>query len=388
MLSFLAKQIIKKYKPAIMAVILGDAEFDPRPAIATALSEQFVVASPAGAVKNKSDAISVILNAVGASALQQFFLALSLVWKKRADWPEIILVRVAKNAAMEEMEEFSEFLKFDFIVALPSDGGNPVFPASIERFLKKGARIIVKSSHQNLVPPLVKKSCRIITYSSPEADIFSSDMVLQSNGGVKGTSRFGISFKINYKGTVLPIRVSQSVNEKEVSNIMIASLVGLEMGINLVQITSSFRKYRPVGGMKVIEGIKHSAIIDDSAVRGAGAVLEDLNIFPKLKSTRKLVVLGDIFSLGLEAENKHREIGRKIFSIKPDLVFGAGNRVNFAVDELRRLRFPAERIFRFDNAREVEETLQPKIREDDLILVVGSKEAGLGKVVRQIMANP
>lgn len=388
MLSFLVKQIISKYKPAVIAIISGNSELDPSLAIGTALESQFIVSSAPEKIRTKSEAISGILNAAGKSSFEQFFLALSLAVSKRAKWPEVILLNVSGSEALENMKEFAEFLKFDFIVALPNANKNLLLPENIKKFIKENTRLIVKSSDKSAIPAPFKKSLKTITYSSPAADIFSSDMALQSNGGIKGIARFGISFKINYKGAILPVRISRSVNEREVCNILIAALVGLEMGMNLVEIASSFEKYRPINGMKVIEGIKKSAIIDNSANYNSVTAFEALNSLSKLKSGRKIIVFGDIFGLGFEAEAKHRAIGKEIFALKPDLIFCIGNRVNFTADELRRSRFPAERIFKLESADEVEKVLQPKIQEDDLILVTGSKEIGLRKVVRQIMANP
>jgi len=388
MLSFLAKQIIKRYKPAIVAIVSDNSEPDPSQAIAAALSGHFAVFSVKGKIKTEEDAIAGILSAAGKSYFDRFFGILSALGGKRVNWPEVIVLNIGGRYALENMEKFADFLKFDFIIALPSADKSLFLPENAKNFVKSNTRLIVKFSEKNAIPAPLKKSAKIITYSSRAADIFSSDAALQSNGGIKGVARFGISFKINYKGSVLPVRIGRSVSEREICNILIAALVGLEMGMNLVEIASSFGKYRPASGARVVEGIKNSAIIDNSAAYTSDAVFESLESLPKLKSKRKLIVLGDILRLGLGTEAKHREIAKRIFTLGADLVFCAGERVNFTADELMRLRFPAERIFKFNNADEVEKILQPRIKEDDLILVVGSKEIGLGKVVRQIMANP
>lgn len=388
MLSFLARQIIRRYKPAIVAIVSDNSESDPSQAIATALSGHFAVSLVKGKIRTKEDAISGIFNPAGKNYFEGLFAALAALAGKRTKWPEVILLNIGGRYALENLEKFAEFLKFDFIIGLPSADKSLFLPENAKNFVKSNTRLIVKFSDKSAISAPLRKSAKIITYSSRGADIFSSDAALQSNGGIKGVARFGISFKINYKGSVLPVRIGQSVSEREICNILIASLVGLEMGMNLVDIASSFGKYRPVNGARVVEGIKNSAIIDNSEIYNPEVVFEALESLPKLKSRRKLIVLGDILRLGLGTEAKHREIGKRIFALGADLVFCVGERVDFTMDELRRSRFPAERIFKFDRADEVEKILQPKIREDDLILVIGSKEAGLEKVVRQIMANP
>ena len=99
-------------------------------------------------------------------------------------------------------------------------------------------------------------------------------------------------------------------------------------------------------------------------------------------------MVGDILGLGVRLEELHRELAGKIFKQGPDLVCCVGGRANFIFEELKKLNFYSDRLYKFDSADQVEKIFQPKIQEDDLILVTGSKEIGLDLVVRQIMANP
>lgn len=401
MLSFFAKQIIKKYHPTIIAVFSRGCEFDPSPAIVGVLSKKFLVARRVNRIKTGKEAIDAILNsAPDENFISKFFGALSLLTGKKIDYPEIIVFRVSDPAALLKIKNLEKIFKADFLVILPDAvGPESEVATKIRRFLSPNATLILKYSDKNSFdlfkeekyqPKADKpRAYKILTYSSPGADIFAGDISLQSNGGTKGTKRFGISFKVFHKGNMLPVRISRSINEKEVCGVLIAALLGTETGINLVEIAGSFSDYQPTKGtMNVVEGIKRGVIIDNSANYDFNSALRALDSFSKLKSGRKIAVVGDILGLGEKCEKCHLEIAGKIFETRPDLVFCVGARANFAYEELKRLNFDRSRLFEFESAGEVEAALQPKIREDDLILVSGSKEAGLGKIVSQIMANP
>lgn len=389
MIKFLAKKIIELYKPTIIAVLSFDSEFDPSSAAITALSKKFITAKKSVEVKNTGDILSGILNVeADESPVNKFFAGINWLIGKKPDYPEIILFDISNQWALKEIKSLADFLKFNFLVILPrSSKKDMIDRENIGFFVTRNSRLILKSTDKGAYE-FLKKKCKVLTYSSKDSDIFASDMQLQSNGGIKGAARCGISFKINYKGSLLPVRINYSVNEKEVCNVLVATLLGLETGMNLVEIASSFSEYRPVNSMRVLNGIKHSVIIDNSGNYNYDSAFTALDHFEKIKAVRKILVAGDILGLGVKQEDLHRELAGKIFEQSPDLVFCVGGRAGFIFEELKRRNFHSDRLFKFDNADQVEKVLQPKIREDDLILISGSKEIGLDLVVRQIMANP
>ncbi len=390
MLSFLSQQIIKKYKPVIIAVLAKDAEYNPALAINKVLSKEFSTPSGPIEIRSEEDFLSCILNLDKDSGLiTKSFSVFSLLSQKKTNYPEVITLMMYDQKTLDKINKYSAFLKFNIIVILPDADKKSQFELkNIKNFVHPGAKFILKFSQTRVIDALKKKKCEVVTYSSRGADIFASDIMLQSNGGIKGAKRCGISFKVNYKGSVMPVRISQSVDEKEICNCLIAILVGLSLKINLVKIATAFDDYYPSCGAKAIDGIKRSVLIDNSANVNFASALSAIASFGKIKSVRKIVVAGDILGLGSDSEERHREIAREIFTLRPDLVFSVGSHAVFIHDELRRLNFPDSRLFRIDSADQTEKVLQPRIKEDDMILFSASKEAGLDLVVRQVMANP
>jgi UDP-N-acetylmuramyl pentapeptide synthase len=52
----------------------------------------------------------------------------------------------------------------------------------------------------------------------------------------------GTSFKISYRGTVVPFHFSSAITEKEVCAALAVAAVGLHMGFNLVEISEALRR--------------------------------------------------------------------------------------------------------------------------------------------------
>lgn len=377
------------YKPTIVGVLSFDSEFDPSSATLNALSKKFIVPKKSIEVRNTDDVIGGILNIDPAQgSLNKMATAMRWLAGKKSEYPEMIVLDISNQWALKEMRKTVDFLKFNFLVILPRSSKKDVLDKeNIGFFLNNNSKLILKSTDKNAYDYLKKKS-KVLTYSSKDSDIFASDMQLQSNGGIKGAARCGISFKINYKGSLLPVRINYSVNEKEVCNVLIATLLGLEAGMNLVEIASSFSEYRPVNSMRVINGVKHSVVIDNSDNYNYDSAIIALDHFGKIKAPRKIIVVGDILGLGVKLEELHRELAHKIFKQGPDIVLCVGSRANFIFEELKSFNFYSDRLYKFDSADQVEKILQPKIQEDDLILISGSKDIGLDLVVRQITANP
>jgi len=185
------------------------------------------------------------------------------------------------------------------------------------------------------------------------------------------------------------VRLKNILAKHQVYVALIGAAVGIEFGLNLVEISEFLSGFSsPCGRCKLIEGIKNTNIIDDTYNSSPSSALAALEILQNIKAARKIVVMGDMLELGDETEMSHRGIGRKIFEIKADLFFALGKRMKFATEELERHGFPKESIFYFEDHESLGKKLQEKIREGDLILIKGSQGMRMEKAVEEIMADP
>ena len=195
----------------------------------------------------------------------------------------------------------------------------------------------------------------------------------------------GTNFKINYKGNAVPVWLDKLFGKEQVYSALAAAAVGTVLGLNLVEISQSFKSYHGLPGkMKLIEGIKHSWVLDDSESATIFSMAEAVKILGEIKKfNRKIAVLGDVIGVGKYTIEAHEAIGERVAKAA-DLLFTFGPRAKFIAKGAESRGMPLEKIFSFDTIAEGKLKLQEEIKEGDLILVDGSKEMEMQKIVKEI----
>ncbi|MDI6591542.1 MAG: Mur ligase family protein [Patescibacteria group bacterium] len=198
----------------------------------------------------------------------------------------------------------------------------------------------------------------------------------------------GTNFKINYKGNIVPVWLEKIFGKEQIYSALAAAAVGMVLDLNLVEISQALKNYQSLPGkMKLIEGIKNSWILDDSESATVFSMVEALGILKELRGfKRKIAVLGDIIGIGKYTIEAHEAIGEKVAE-GADLLFTFGSRAKFIAQGAYSKGMAFEKIFQFDTIDEGKLKLQDEIKEGDLILVDGSKEMEMGKIVEEIKAQ-
>jgi UDP-N-acetylmuramoyl-tripeptide--D-alanyl-D-alanine ligase len=209
------------------------------------------------------------------------------------------------------------------------------------------------------------------------ADLRASDVNLNS----------GTNFKINERGNVVPIWLEGLFGKEQIYSALAAAAAGTIFGLNLVEISQALKNYQSLEGkMQLIEGLKNSKILDDSRSATVFSMLEALDIFGKIQNPeqgRRIAVLGDVSGIGKYAIEVHESIGEKTAK-SADLLFTFGPRAKLIGKGAIVKGMPLEKIFQFDTIDEGMLKLKDELREGDLVLVDGSKEMEMGKIVEAI----
>lgn len=209
------------------------------------------------------------------------------------------------------------------------------------------------------------------------ADFKASDINLNS----------GTNFKINYRGSVVPVWLETLFGKEQIYSALSAAAVGAILGLNLVEISQALKNYRSLPGkMRLIKGVKGSKILDDSESATVFSTIEALDILGKIKNPeqgRRIAVLGDVLGIGKYATEAHQSIGEKAKNCS-DLLFIFGPRAKFIRESAITEGMAFEKIFNFDTIKEGLEKLRNELGEGDLVLVDGSKEMKMGKIVEEI----
>lgn len=406
-LTFEAKLILRKYQPKIIAVTGSVGKTSTKDAVAAVLKNKFSVRE---SQKSYNSEIGVPLTIIGAESgwhkpskwLATIFKGAVLLSKKKK-YPDILVLEMGADRP-GDITRFADWIK-PRVVVVTALGEIPVhveFFSGLEAVAKEKSKIIrhlgnddwaIFNNDDKSVSEMSNKTkAGVLTFGMGEgADVLGSNYHIVYRKDEKTGLEIpeGITFKADFKGSSVPMRLANTFGRHHVYAALAALAVGISQNLNLVEISEALSLYSaPPGRLKLIEGIKNSWILDDTYNASPIAMHAALDVLAEMPTTkRKIAVLGDMLELGRYAIEAHRQVGRKV-SETADLIFLVGPRSKFIAEVCREKRMAPEKIYEFSDSREAGKKLQNIIDEGDLILIKGSQSMRMERAVEEIMAHP
>lgn len=227
--------------------------------------------------------------------------------------------------------------------------------------------------------------CNFLEYGLGKgAEIRASDIKI----GEKGTS-----FKLNYQGNTVPVWLKNRVGKRQIYATLASCALGVNLGLNLVDVTQSLKVYEGVKGEgQLIPGVKKTRILDDSANADPFSMDETLMLLSEIKKKargssepeiRKIAVLGDILKVGEYAVEAHQAMGEKAAE-NVDILFTVGPRAKFIGNEAEINGLDSDNIHHFIDEKEAAKAVEEEMEPSDLILVDGAAEMKMEAIVEEI----
>lgn len=262
---------------------------------------------------------------------------------------------------------------------------------NLAKILPQNGKLILNFDDETVREVEDLTGVRALTFGFQEgADCRATDIKLNS----------GTNFKLNYDKNIVPIWLDYLFGKEQIYAALSAIAVGISLDLNLIEISQALKNYKSLPGkMRLIKGIKNSFVLDDSESASVFSMAEALEILGKIDieelarssfgeqnfSGRKIAVLGDILGIGKYTIEAHEAIGERVAKAA-DLLFAVGSRARFIAQGALEKGMEKEKIFQFDEIEKAGTSLQNEIRGGDLILVDGSKEMEMQKIVQEIRA--
>lgn len=402
-----ARLILRKYKPKIAAVTGTVGKTSTKDAIAAVLSAEFFTRK---SEKSYNSEFGVPLTVIGAksvwsSPLKWFlvlFKGLQLIIAKY-DYPQWLVLEMGVDRP-GDMEKLTSWVKPN-ITVITRLGDVPVHieyfkspeelmreKIKLAKAAKEGDYVILNGDDPQVLEARDKVKANVLTYGfSEENDLAASNYHIVMSDVARPTAvqvPEGITFKVDYKGNIVPIRVFGVFGKQAVYIALAALAAGSALGLNLIGMAESLSRFKPPPGrLRLLGGIKNSFILDDSYNSSPVAAEAALEVLRDIPAKRKIAVLGDMLELGKYTIDEHKKSGREVKGVA-DLLFTVGPRSKFTADEARTAGFNPKNIFEFSTSDEAKRKLQEKIEEGDLILIKGSQGMRMEKIVEEIMVHP
>lgn len=397
-LRLMAKAVLKRHRPKIVAITGSVGKTSTKTAVFKVLVSKFSVRENQ---KNYNNEIGIPLTIIGAESggrniFKWIWVLLKwLVVLILPIYPEILILELGIDRP-KDMKYFMSFINPTVSIVTNVSLSHIEFFKTVENIAKEKRVIIENLSPDgfailNADDELVLQMAghtkgHVLTFGlSEEADVVASNLIYNYQEDAPA----GISFKLNYDGKNIPVRLKNILAAHYVYAALSAIAAGTVFKMNLVDISNAIESLRsPVGRMNLVEGKNGSYIIDDTYNGSPMSTVAALEVLGQLRSKRKIAILGDMLELGDQEEFGHREVGKKVSAIKADLFVAVGSRMQSAVAQLIAAGFPSGNIVSFEDPDLAGEEIEKLVKEGDYILVKGSQGMRMEKVVKKLMKNP
>lgn len=397
-LKFLAKRMLKKHKPEIIAITGSVGKTTTKQAVGLVLKSKFKSLVPEKSYNTEIGVpLAIFDEAVPANLFSVFSwvkIVLQCVKKllSEQDYYEKILLEMGADKP-GDIKYLTSFAKphISIITAIGS------VPAHIGAFENKEQVIQEKS---NLVKILSQNDYAILNFDDPDvgemAKFTKAKIIsygINNDAEIKAfnieTNLSGTSFNLYCKNQTVNMNIKVLGNHM-IYPVLAATAVGIIYGMNLTEISKILSEFHAVSGrMNILEGIRGSTIIDDSYNSNPTSAIAALKTISKIEAKRKILVLGNMNELGKLEERGHRIVGEYAANVGNILITVGDKAKEYLADEAIKKGFPESQIHSFKNSVDAGKFLKSFIEKGDLILLKGSQNnVRLEWVAEQIMADP
>lgn len=203
----------------------------------------------------------------------------------------------------------------------------------------------------------------------------------------------GLHAMITHGDEHVMLVLSGVVGTAYVHSALLACAVGTEFGIGLhsavATLTEKFQG--TVSRMRIIEGIKHTTIIDDCYNASPQAMMHAVGVLsalPRGIKSKKYAAVGSMLGLGSLTIDAHHNLGRLIAESDIDVLVCVGEEMRATQASALEAGMPETSVFFFAKSAQAGLFLQELLKENDVLLVKGSQDARMEKVVIELMAEP
>jgi len=404
---FLARMIIKKYKPLIIGITGSVGKTSTKEAIYTVLKKKYRVSKSWGNLNTELGLPLAIAGYKKADTSFSFWIKalwkmFCLYWNGRKKIKDILILEMGadKPGDLEKLVKLappniavvtnigiSHLENYKRLSQLVAE------KRKLVEALEDSGFAILCGDDEKVLAMDKKTKAQAINFGFKKHNLVrATNLVFHCGDDSKSLARldWGVSFKLNYKDRIIPVRLNKILGKQQVYAVLAAAACGISLNMNLLEIAESLTNYcSPPGRMKMIRGRKESLILDDTYNSAPASSLAALAVLEKINLKKKIVVLADMLELGVQEDQGHFEVGKRAAEVA-DFIFTLGKKgelihkaalKNSSNEKISKIRH-------FENRQKLIEKLGEIVDKNSLVLVKGSQKMRMEKIVKEIMAQP
>lgn len=412
-LRYLARFTIARYEPRIIGITGSVGKTSTKFALKAVLGKNYRVRASSGNLNNelgislailgdwKEKDLALVSHAqpAGTAKIRKTFFwfkvivssALRII-KKTEQYPEILILEYGADRP-GDIKNLLKIARPEMTV-ITAVGDIPVhveFFAGPDEVAREKGRLIeclqaaglavLNGDDETVVRLKSRTRARVMTFGFlKETDV----RITRFENSVENDRPVGISFKLEYQGAFVPVRMKGVFGKAQAYAAAAAAAIGIAFGMNLVAISEALGDY--VGApsrMRLLAGVKGTFIIDDCYNASPLSMHAALDALRDLPAKRKIAVLGDMLEIGKYTAEAHEHVGA-IAGKFLDILVTVGARAKFIAEAAKAAGMKSANIISFDTADDAKRTVQDLMRKGDLVLIKGSHSMELDKVVEEV----
>lgn len=216
-----------------------------------------------------------------------------------------------------------------------------------------------------------RTAARPLRYGFDEgADVRAVDL---ESGGTAGM-RFTLRTPVGERPVTIP-----ALGRLSVHNAAAGAAVGIAAGMDLDAIATGLEFGWGAPHRVELVRLRGSTLIDDSYNASPGSMMAALEVLADLPG-RHVAVLGEMLELGEAHDSGHRVVGEAAADVA-DLLIVVGADATGIAEAAAEAGLDRSRIHLVPDAETALDTLEPRLRDGDVVLVKASRGIGLDRVV-------
>lgn len=316
-------------------------------------------------------------------------------------YPKYVILSVPLNKT-SILKKLAENFSCDIVVITDTEALDPTALRknikesvhAVRKMLRHPGGLIVRGDDSELSQFKSPDFPGVTFGESANEDIWLDDISIQmSPSASRMFSRVnGVMAKFMYGGNAIPMKLDRALGKTQMLSLLAAFAVAIKIGINPATMVGSLSSYRaPKGIFSLVDGIKHTLIIDHSYGMTPASVEEALEILQNIESVVEgdtFLVVGALDGLGVETESVNRALGEKIAAMDIDYLVTVGEKARDINLGAKKAGMDEFHMFSFTNHAEAGSFVQKRMEEGDVVCVLGSPKDRLEHLVKEIMTHP
>lgn len=413
-LTFLARVIVHKYDPKVIAITGSYGKTSTKEAIFAVLNTQLTetVRANEGDLNNEWGLPLTIIGAHKPASmfgwLGVLFKAMQLVLFKSA-YPEVLVVEMGADKP-GDIAHLLTIVTPDIAVLTGIGHTHIEFFGSPQEVAKekfqlvtalKDDGVMVYNADDNFLSQFMadKEMRHVMTYgTSTEDTVRASQITLDLNDLT--SEQFTSSDAQHIGGIGFDVAIGEHEHHAYITNVLgrshvyaalAACAVADILNIDHDKAVEALENYKTAPGrMRLLKGIKHTILIDDTYNASPEAAALALDTLADLSCTgKKWAVLGAMLELGSETESLHNQVGKRAAELESvEYVVTVGEVGQFIATGAVDAGQDPDTVFNFDTTEDAGHFVQDRMKQGDLVLLKASRGEHFEAIVKEIMAEP